>query len=125
MKCSQVIYSNEATHRFTWPGRSEAFICDRHVDQLQNVASAMGLTLQVIPLDEPLPGLTLEQAIVLTGFTGVVMCPFQDLQADVEKRMGRPVFTHQFGSQEIAEQIKQLYKPDFERMTEHLFRKSV
>lgn len=43
----------KARYRFTWPGRDEAFICVEHVGQLRNVAEAIGLPLQVIPLYEP------------------------------------------------------------------------
>ena len=39
-----------AAFRFTWPGQDEAGICIDHVDKLQNIARAMGLHLQVIPL---------------------------------------------------------------------------
>lgn len=57
--------------------------------------------------------ITKEQAVVLSGFTGILMCNFGDLHGDVEKRMGHPVWTHQFGSQEFSEKVKQLYRDDF------------
>ena len=43
---------NKATHRFTWPGRDESFICAQHLPKLQGVASAIGMPLQTIPLHE-------------------------------------------------------------------------
>jgi len=46
-KCGDV-----ARYRFTWPGQNEAFICEGHVGWLKQVASAMGLSLQVIPLGD-------------------------------------------------------------------------
>lgn len=56
--------------------------------------------------------LTKEQAIILSGFTEVLCVDsFNDFHADVEKRLGRPVFTHEFPS--IAEEIKAAYKDDF------------
>ncbi len=57
--------------------------------------------------------LTKEQKIVLSGFTGILCCKLSDFQKDVEKRMGRPVFTHEFGSPELMEEIKELYTNDF------------
>lgn len=55
--------------------------------------------------------LTLEQAIIITGYTGILMCPFSDFHADVEKRLGRPFWTHEFaGSKEY---LKEFYKEDF------------
>ena len=57
--------------------------------------------------------LTKEQAIILTGFTGVMCCPFAYFQADVERRMGRPVFTHELADATTAAAIKELYREDF------------
>lgn len=56
---------------------------------------------------------TKEHAIVVSGFTGLMACPFSWLHEDVEKRMGEPVWTHQFGNQEFSEKVKQLYRDDF------------
>lgn len=56
--------------------------------------------------------LTQQQAIVLTGFTGV-MCVnnFSDFHGDVEKRLGRPIFTHEFPG--AMPEIKEAYRADF------------
>lgn len=43
---------NKASHRYTWPGRDESFICAEHVGRLTAVADAMGLHLQCVPLEE-------------------------------------------------------------------------
>ena len=61
---------------------------------------------------------TKEQAIVITGFTGKLACKFADFHEDVEKRMGEPVFTHQFGDEQFFEQVKSLYRDDFLAMTD-------
>jgi hypothetical protein len=57
--------------------------------------------------------LTKEQAIIITGYTGIGACDFSDFHEDVEKRMNRPVWTHEFGSSEMWEQLKILYREDF------------
>ena len=62
--------------------------------------------------------LTKEQAIVITGFTGKLACKFADFHEDVERRLGEPVFTHQFGDREFAKQIEELYRADFLAMIE-------
>lgn len=57
---------------------------------------------------------TNEQALAITGFTGIAACNFGDFQADVEKRLGRPVFTHEFGdAQFVNEVVKPLYRDEF------------
>lgn len=40
-----------AVARFTWPGRTESFICAEHRPTLEAVARALNLTLQVIDLE--------------------------------------------------------------------------
>jgi len=57
--------------------------------------------------------LTKEQAIILTGFTGIMMLNFGEFHEAVEKRLGHPVFTHQFGSQDFMDMLKELYREDF------------
>lgn len=65
----------------------------------------------------PIPKLTKEQAIILTGFTNIICCKFSDLHEDVEKRMGRPVMTHEFVR--LADEIKELYRKDFMELTKY------
>lgn len=55
--------------------------------------------------------LTKEQAYVISGFTGILCTNFSDFHGEVEKRLGRPVFTHEFPS--IEEEIKEAFKKDF------------
>ncbi len=55
--------------------------------------------------------LTFEQAIVVSGYTGFLACNFEHLHADLEKRMGRPVFTHEIPA--LEEEMKALYRDDF------------
>lgn len=57
--------------------------------------------------------LTKEQAVIITGYTGITACNFGHFHEDVQRRMGRPVWTHEFGSEEFAEQLKELYREDF------------
>ena len=57
--------------------------------------------------------LTLDQAVILTGFTGVLMCPFHYIHKDVEKRLNRSVWTHEFADQEFVNKLKGLYRDDF------------
>jgi hypothetical protein len=42
---------NDACYRYTWPGQNEAVICETCAVKLRAIANAMGLPLQVIPLD--------------------------------------------------------------------------
>mgnify|MGYP003419132261 CR=1 FL=1 len=58
--------------------------------------------------------LTREQAIIISGYTGLMCCKFSLLQEDAQKRLGRPIWTHEFGSEAgLNETIQNLYKDDF------------
>jgi hypothetical protein len=59
------------------------------------------------------PKLTKEQAVILMGYTGIVLCDFNDFHKDVEERLGRPVFDVMFGSEEFMEKLKPYYEADF------------
>lgn len=60
--------------------------------------------------------LTKDQALVITGYTGILACSFSDFHEDVEKRLQRPVFTHEFASPIVNEKIKEAYEKDFMRL---------
>ena len=53
------------------------------------------------------------QAIVITGFTGTMVCDLSSFHADVESRMGRSVWTHEFGLPSFAQELKELYRDEF------------
>lgn len=57
--------------------------------------------------------LTKEQAVVLSGFTGLLHGNFSDFHEDVERRMGRPVFTHELGNKDFTAKVKEAYRDDF------------
>jgi hypothetical protein len=57
--------------------------------------------------------LTKEQAIIVSAYTGVTACNFGDLHEAVEKKLGRPVWTHQFADKEVTEEIRKAFREDF------------
>lgn len=57
--------------------------------------------------------LTKEQAVIISGFTGILCGEFSDFHADVEKRLGRRVQAFEFGFKEFSAEVKRLYEADF------------
>lgn len=57
--------------------------------------------------------LTKEQGAIIGAYTGVLSGKFSDMHEYIEKIMKRPVFTHEMGNKDTAEQIKQAAKSDF------------
>lgn len=60
--------------------------------------------------------MTKHEAIVISAYTGILMCDFGDMHEFIEKIMGRPVWTHELGSDEMHERIKEKVKPEFLRI---------
>jgi hypothetical protein len=61
--------------------------------------------------------LTKEQAIVLSAYTGILLCDdFGEVHEYIEKILERPVWTHELASKEVWEQIKEKSKPDFMKL---------
>ncbi len=50
MGCSSADCDGLGNFRYTWPGRDEAWVCLICVQGLQNIAAAIGLHVQFIPL---------------------------------------------------------------------------
>lgn len=57
--------------------------------------------------------LTKQQALAIMGFTGVTTTNFSTFHEDVERRLGHPVFTHQFADEKFSEVVKELYREEF------------
>lgn len=53
-----------------------------------------------------------ERAII-SAYTGKLMCDFDYFHRYVEEKLGRPVFTHEFGYIEVEDEIKAASRDDF------------
>ncbi len=58
------------------------------------------------------PRLTKEQAAIIGAYTGISCGPFGDIHEYVEKKLGRPVWTHELAQPEMWERIKEASLPD-------------
>lgn len=57
--------------------------------------------------------MTKQEKIVVSAYTGILMCDFSDLHEYIEKKLGRPVWTHEMASEEVQKEIRQKTKDDF------------
>ena len=51
----ETVCGKPGAYRYTWPGNDEAEICQEHTAHLRGVARALGLHLQLIPINEEEP----------------------------------------------------------------------
>lgn len=57
--------------------------------------------------------LTEEQAVIIMAYTGISCCEFHPFHVAVEKKLGRHIFSHEFGSKEITREVKDAFRQDF------------
>lgn len=60
--------------------------------------------------------MTLHEKIVLSAYTGILMCDMSEVHRYIEKLLGRPVWTHELASEALWSEIKEKAKPDFHKM---------
>lgn len=57
--------------------------------------------------------MTLNEKVVVSAYTGVLMCDFNDVHKYIEYLLGRPVWTHELSDEDLWKEIKEKAKPDF------------
>ena len=57
--------------------------------------------------------MTLHEKVVLSAYTGILMCNMDEVHKYIEKLLGRPVWIHELASESLWAQIKEKAKPDF------------
>lgn len=57
--------------------------------------------------------LTKKQAAIIGAYTGISCGPFSDIQKLAEELLGRPIFTHEFASEKLVDELKAKSKPLF------------
>lgn len=57
--------------------------------------------------------MTKREAAIVSAYTGVLIGGFSEMHEYIEEIMDRPVFTHELGSKDTFEQIKEKAKDDF------------
>jgi len=57
--------------------------------------------------------LTRDQAAIIGAFTGICAGPFADIQDYAERVLGRSVWTHELGTKEVWEELKEASRKDF------------
>lgn len=64
--------------------------------------------------------MTKYEAIVVSAYTGFLMCDFNDMHEYIEKKLGRPIYTHELALDLIQDEIHEKVKPDFLKICEEV-----
>lgn len=57
--------------------------------------------------------MTKHEKLVVSAYTGFLMCDFDDLHAYIENVLGRPVFTHELASNLLTRELREKLKSEF------------
>jgi hypothetical protein len=57
--------------------------------------------------------MTRREAAIVAAYTGYLIGEFSDMHEYIEKIMGHPVWTHEMGSKNFMEHVREMAKPDF------------
>ncbi len=57
--------------------------------------------------------MTLDEKIVVSAYTGYLMCDFNLMHKYIEKIMNRPVYTHELGMDIFNNELHEKVKSDF------------
>lgn len=57
--------------------------------------------------------MTDREKIIVSAYTGVLMCDFNNLHKYIEDILGRPVFTHEMADKSVLDEIKEKSREEF------------
>lgn len=57
--------------------------------------------------------MTEKERIIVSAYTGTLMCDFEKVHEYIEAKLGRPVFTHEMAIKEVQNEIHEKTKADF------------
>lgn len=51
--------------------------------------------------------MTKQERIIVSAYTGVLMCDFEYMHKYIEEKLGRPIYTHELGSATLQKEISE------------------
>lgn len=60
------------------------------------------------------------EALVITAYTGTLLCDFSDFQDFASEIIGRPIFTHEIAHEEISEELRKKTSKEFFEIMKNL-----
>lgn len=57
--------------------------------------------------------MTLQEKIIVSAYTGYLMCDWSSVHKYIEEKAGRPVWTHELADKNFRAALRERVKPDF------------
>jgi hypothetical protein len=61
-----------------------------------------------------------KEAAIVSAYTGFLIGSFSDMHKYANEIFGRPIFTHEFGSEDLANELREKSKKDFIALSDNL-----
>lgn len=68
--------------------------------------------------------MTKKDRIVVSAYTGYLMCDFDDVHKYIEEKLGRPVWTHELAAESVQTEIREKTREDFLKLCEYKVNKT-
>lgn len=62
--------------------------------------------------------MTERERIIVSAYTGYLLCDFGKMHAYIEEKLGRPIWTHELANEEISKEIREKCRDDFVALAE-------
>lgn len=57
--------------------------------------------------------MTHKERVVVSAYTGYLLCDFADVHSYIEEKLGRPVWTHELANDNVFKDIQDAVREDF------------
>ena len=57
--------------------------------------------------------MTKQERIIISAYTGYLMCNFNDVHKYIEEKLGMPIWTHELADKAVQNRIREAMRADF------------
>ncbi len=63
--------------------------------------------------------MTYQECVIVSAYTGYLMCDFNDVHKYIEEKVGEPIWTHERANPNCQAMIRRAFKSDFLALCKH------
>ena len=63
--------------------------------------------------------MTYQECVIVSAYTGYLMCDFDDMHKYIQEKLKRPVWTHELADKDVLRELRETARPDFLALCRH------
>ena len=63
--------------------------------------------------------MTYQECVIVSAYTGYLMCDFDDMHKYIQEKLKRPVWTHELADEDVLRELREAARPDFLALCRH------